>query len=96
MAIQKHYTPEFKEQAIKLVRDEQRSVATVARELGVSDSALYSWVRLASLPPKGTSLEGLEHENMRLKKELRVAQMERDILKKAAAFFAKESRCVIE
>ena len=74
-----HTTPEFKEQAVKLVLEEKRCTATVARELSVSDSTLYNWVRLATLPAKSTSLESLEHENMRLKKELRVAQISRAI-----------------
>lgn len=86
----KRYTQEFKDEAVRLVREEQRPIKRVAEELGSSRYALRQWVK--AVPPAGARSASLEQEHQRLRKELRVVQMERDILKKATAFFAKESR----
>ena len=81
--------------AVRLVLDEGKSVGAVARELDLTPSSLANWVRHAQADrTKGrTGLTTGEREEIaRLRKELRVVQEEREILKKAAAFFAKQSR----
>ena len=78
------YDQEFKQQAVKKVFDGQ-SVAAVARELGISEGMLHNWKKA-----RFTVSSDLERENIELKKRLREVEMERDILKKAAAYFARE------
>ena len=89
------FTDEYKAGAIRLVLDEGKTVAAVARDLGLTESSLRNWVEQARADrTKGkTGLTAAEREELvRLRKELRVVQEEREILKKAAAFFAKQSR----
>lgn len=91
----RRFTDEFKQQAVRLVLDEGKSVTAVARELDLVASALGQWVKHAQADrTKGrTGLTTAEREELsRLRRELRIAQEERDILKKATAFFAKQSR----
>jgi len=77
------FTTEFKAQAVRIVRESGKSVGVVARELDLTETALRSWVRQA--------LTTEEREELgRLRRENRTLRMERDILKKATAFFAKE------
>jgi transposase len=87
------YSPEFKDEAVLQVTDRGRAVADVAQRLGVSSHSLYKWVRDAR-PSKDEkrSDELLESkkEVQRLRAELRRAEEERDILKKAAAYFARD------
>lgn len=88
------FTDEFKAGAVRLVLDEGKSVAQVARELDLTASALGTWVEHARADrTKGkTGLTTEEREELsRLRKENRALRMERDLLKKAAAFFAKEN-----
>ena len=92
-------TAEFRIEAVKLVTDQGLSPAEVARRLDVPYQTLYNWVALAKTGKLGavdakriTPVSPLEAENSRLKKEVAVLREERDILKKATAFFAKESR----
>jgi transposase len=77
------------------VRDSGKSVPTVARELDLTETALRSWVRQAEVDAgRGApgALTSEEREELgRLRRETRTLRMEREILKKAAAFFAKES-----
>ena len=89
------FTREFKAQAVRLVRESGKSVPTVARELDLTETALRSWVRQAAIDagrgaPGALTTEERE-ELARLRRETRILRMERDILKKAAAFFAKEN-----
>lgn len=86
----KRYTQEFKEEAVRLARSGERTVDMLASELGVSRTALRRW--MAESSPVKLSWERPEQELARLRRENRVLQMERDILKKATTFFAKESR----
>jgi transposase len=89
------FTDEYKTGAVRLVLDEGKTVAAVARDLGLTESSLRNWVEQARADrTKGkTGLTTAEREELvRLRKELRVVQEEREILKKAAAFFAKQSR----
>jgi transposase len=90
------FTPEFKHDAVKLVVDQGYSCNEVGRRLGISSSNLSRWVR-EYRQDNDPAVDGamsrseLEAENKRLRIENQRLQMEREILKKAAAFFAKES-----
>ena len=87
------FTDEFKAGAVRLVRDEGKTIPQVARDLDLTESALRTWVERARADrTQGkTGLTTVEREELaRLRKENRELRMEREILKKAAAFFAKE------
>jgi transposase len=88
------FTDEFKAGAVRLVLDEGKTIAVVARDLDLTPSSLAGWVKHARAERDGGK-SGLtvdeRAELTRLRKELRVAKMERDILGKAVAFFAKEN-----
>jgi transposase len=90
------FTPEFKAQAVKLVTEQGKSLAEVARDLDLGESMLRAWKQALSkggdqaFPGKGNP-PALEEELRRLRAEVKRLQMERDILKKATAFFARES-----
>ena len=91
------FTPEFKDDAVSLVVDQGYSCAEVARRLGVSDNNINRWVRQYRQLNENTSSDGLSREQLeaelkRLQKENKRLEMEREILKKAAAFFANESK----
>src|SRR3954463_7370380 len=88
------FTDEFKAGAVRLVLDEGKTIAQVAWDLDLTASAVAGWVKQARADrSKGkTGLTTEERaESVRLRKQVRVLEMERAILKKAAAFFAKES-----
>ncbi len=88
----RQFDDEFKAQAVHLVLDEGKSVPSVARDLDLTESNLREWVRRAEADrTKGrTGLTTAEREELaRLRKEVRALKTEREILKKAAAFFAK-------
>jgi transposase len=90
--VRRGFSPEFKAGAIRLVLDEGNTIGAVARELDLTPSALGLWVRQARADrTKGkTGLTTEERAELSgLRKEVRELRMERDILKKAAAFFAK-------
>jgi transposase len=85
------YSPEFKDEAVRQVTQRGYSVSEVSERLGVSTHSLYKWIRLARpSKPEADEIAALKLENQKLKSELRRIQEERDILKKAAAYFAKE------
>ena len=91
----RQFSEEFKAGAVRLVIEEGRAVGTVAREMDLTASALQGWVeRVRAERTKGKSgLMLAEREELaRLRKENRILAEERDILKKATAFFAKQSR----
>ena len=95
MAKYKTYSPEFREEAAKLVVENSRAIADVARELGVSETTMGNWVRAyrdehAEDEPE---LNVSERARLReLERKNRELEMENTFLKKAAAYFAKEQR----
>ena len=90
------YDTEFKRDAVKLVIEGGRKASEVAKGLGINENLIYRWTKQHredpqnSFPGKGR-LRAEDEELRRLKKELQDVKEEREILKKAAAFFAKES-----
>ena len=89
------FTDEYKASAVRLVLDEGQTVAAAARDLGLTESSLRNWVEQARADrTQGkTGLTTAEREELaRLRKENRILLEERDILKKATAFFAKQNR----
>jgi transposase len=91
----RRFDADFKAQAVRLVLDEGQAVARVARDLDLTDTALREWVKRAQADRSGgqTGLTTAEREELaRLRKENRILRDEREILKKAAAFFANERR----
>jgi transposase len=90
------YTPQFREEAVRLVQVGERSMADVARQLGMDPGTLQKWVRQAEVdagrgaPGELTTSE--KDELRQLRREVAVLREEKEILKKAAAFFAKESK----
>lgn len=82
----KTYTEQFKRDAVKLMAEPGYSLAKASKALGVSQGALSSW-RKTMTPVAQADVDA---ENRRLRKRVRELEMERDILKKATAFFAKE------
>ena len=89
----KRYTEEFKIEAVKQVTDRGHSAPDVAKRLGVSQPTLYEWIKRYGVPEaERLAAQSQSAEIRKLKAELRRVTEERDILKKAAAYFAKESR----
>jgi transposase len=87
------FPPEFRREAVKLMRDSDKPVSQLAKDLGVSEQTLRKWraqVQVDSGEREGLTTEQLQ-ELRRLRRENRTLQMEREVLKKAAAFFARES-----
>ncbi len=91
----REFTAEFKADAVKLVRAGGRSIGQVAKDLDLTETALREWVRRAEIEagegPPGALTQAEREELVRLRRENKRLRMEREILKKAAAFFAKES-----
>jgi transposase len=87
------YPPEFRREAVQLAQNTERSIAQVARDLGVSDQTLRNWIKQADVDAgKREGLTTNEREELRrLRRENRTLLQEREILKKAAVFFARES-----
>jgi transposase len=89
------YTNEYKAEAVKLAISGEKSIGETARDIGISETALRRWVAQAEIDegnnPSGPLTSVERKELARLRRELRQVTMERDFLKKAAAFFAREN-----
>jgi len=92
----RRFTDEFKRDAVRLVTEEKYTFKAAAQAVGVSGKSLYDWHKKFAPPPEpcgeGATVTELQAENKRLRKELKRAELEREILKKATAYFAKESQ----
>ena len=92
----RRYTDEFKVEAVRLTRESGRPVAQVARELGISDTVLYRWMKeQRHVESRGSTRQAGragQDELTRLKRENEILRKERDFLRRAAAFFARESQ----
>ena len=87
----RRFSDEFKSEAVKLVKQSNRSMADLAMELGINAKSIGEWVKRAE--ENGQSIDEDERAELRrLRKENSELRMEREILKKATAFFAKENR----
>lgn len=87
----RNFTPEFKAEAVRLVRDSGRSIPTIARELDLTETCLRNWMAEDQSGKPGSLSVSERQELETLRREIRRVRMERDILKKATAFFARES-----
>ena len=85
------YSAEFKAEAVRRVRTSTESVPALARELGITPTALRNWMRAGRTPAAPPLSESERSELRRLRREVHDLRQERDILKKATAFFAKYS-----
>jgi len=95
MPKKRKYTPEYRAEAVRLVEIGDRAVAEVARDLGISMQTLWQWVQQAKVDSgqAGEALTTTERDELRqLRREVARLREEREILKKATAFFAKESK----
>lgn len=96
MGARKPFTPELKREAVQLLESRRRPASEIARELGIACNQLYKWQTelrapgVGAFPGSGVRKERTT-ESARLKRELERVTEERDILEKAAAYFAKES-----
>lgn len=88
------FTPEFKERTVELIESSGRSIRDVCRELDLTESAVRRWVEQAEIDRgRKEGVTSSEREELeRLRRENRILKEEREILKKAAAFFATETR----
>jgi transposase len=88
------HPPEFRQRAVELARMREKPIVELARDLGISESCLRNWVAQADRD-EGRRADGLStaerDELVRLRRELRVAKLEVEILKRAAAYFATEN-----
>jgi transposase len=87
------FSPEFRCRAVELARERLKPMPELAADLGVSESSLWRWMRQADVDEgmKAGLTSGEREELVRLRKENRVLRMERDLLSRAAAFFASEN-----
>lgn len=88
---QHRYSPEFKAEAVRLITETDEPIKKIARELGVASKTLHEWMKAARPEPRVPLTEDERSELQRLRREVVKVRMEHDILKKATAFFAKQS-----
>jgi transposase len=86
----RHFSKEFKQDAVKMITEQGHSIAEVSENLGINYNMLCRWKKELT-DTNSIEVDSLKLELKRLQKENKKLEMERDILKKAAAFFAKES-----
>ena len=87
-----NFTEEFKQDAVKQITERRYSVADVSKRLGVSSHSLYGWIKRYPAPIKPVAKDEQVAEIRRLKLELARVTEERDILKKATAYFARDAK----
>jgi transposase len=87
----RHFSPEFKTEAVRLVVSTDAPITTIARQLGIGKGTLHRWVEQARPSARESLTEDERSELTRLRRENLQLKMERDILKKATAFFARQS-----
>jgi len=96
MVSRKKYDREFKDGAVRLVTEQGQAVSKVARDLGIGENMLYRWINQAkdqgSEAFPGSGIKAEDDELARVKEELRITRMERDILKKTIAYFAERPK----
>ena len=93
------YSKEFRDSTVQLIINNNEPIVKVAQDLDLNPKTLYHWVttykKAHNIPIKSIKLsnnnESLDDENKRLRRELKIVKQERDILKKATAYFAKET-----
>jgi len=90
--IRKQYDEDFKKNAVKLSYASPKPVKEIAEDLGIHDNLLYNWRRKYSADSDKTKYATLEEENRDLQRQLAEVKMERDMLKKAAAYFASHQK----
>ena len=89
----RNYTEDFKRDAVALVTDQGYKVSEAARSLGIGDNLIRRWKREFEEEASGARLSADEREELkRLRKEVRMLRMEKEILKKASQYFAKEMK----
>jgi len=92
----RQFSKEYKAEVVELIRRSGKSIGAVARELDLTETAVRRWVEQAEIDssgvPEGALTTAEREELARLRKQVKTLEMEREILKKATAFFAKESR----
>jgi transposase len=89
----KQYSKEYKEEAVALVKEQGYSVPEAAKSLGIANNMLYRWKEQIESQQEGKTLSVDEREELkRLRKEIKTLRTEKEILKKASAFFAKEMK----
>jgi transposase-like protein len=91
----RHFTPEYKSEVVQLVQTGGKTAGRVARDLDLTETSVRAWVRQSEIDegkgPAGALTTAEREEFAALKREVKTLRMERDILKKATAFFAKET-----
>lgn len=91
----RRFSDDFKREAVRLIVEERYTFKAAAKAVGVSEKSLRDWHKKFAPPPspcgEDATVEELREENKRLRKQLKRAELEREILKKATAYFAKES-----
>ena len=87
-----HYSTEFRAEAVRLAKASGQSIRQVAMDLGISNESLRRWIELSRERPAGTPLDAGERaELVELRRRVKVLETEKEILRKAAAFFASET-----
>jgi transposase len=88
----RHYSEEFRAEAVRLAETSGQSIRQVALDLGIANQTLGEWIRQAHARPPGTPLSADERSELtELRRRVKVLETEREILRKAAAFFAQET-----